>query len=155
MKEVIEVLNKVHDFLGILIRENLIKEAPYLDEEPMLKVSDLADDLWEVIHKKLPCNNAAKMREALMEIQLICWKAAGGAMRYSVACGIIKAKSRHALSAPARNCDRPLIVDGPADNVADKAWLAFKRCNPDGYFDVSGLLRCIAWLLDETKGEAK
>jgi Lar family restriction alleviation protein len=56
MKEVIEVLNKVHDFLGILIRENLIKEAPYLDEEPMLKVSDLADDLWEVIHKgPKPC----------------------------------------------------------------------------------------------------
>jgi hypothetical protein len=51
-----EVLNKVHDFLGVLIRENLIKEAPYLDEEPLLKVSDLADDLWDVIHKGDLCN---------------------------------------------------------------------------------------------------
>ena len=52
-----------------------------------------------------------------------------------------------ALSAPARNCDLPLVVDGPADNNADKAWLVFKHHNPDAYFDVFGLLRCIDWLL--------
>ena len=52
-----------------------------------------------------------------------------------------------ALAAPPRNCDMPLVVDGPADNNADKAWLVFKRHNPDAYFDVSGLLRCIDWLL--------
>lgn len=52
-----------------------------------------------------------------------------------------------ALSAPPRNCDRPLVVEGPADNNADKAWLVFKRHHPDAYFDVPGLLRCIDWLL--------
>lgn len=52
-----------------------------------------------------------------------------------------------ALAAPARNCDLPLVVDGPANNNADKAWIVFKRHNPDAYFDVPGLLRCIDWLL--------
>ena len=56
-------------------------------------------------------------------------------------------KLQEALSAPPRNCDMPLVVDGPADNNADKAWLVFKRHNPDAYFDVPGLLRCIDWLL--------
>jgi hypothetical protein len=44
------------------------------------------------------------MYEALKEIHLICWRA-GGALGYDVACGIIKAKSRVALSKPPRNCD--------------------------------------------------
>lgn len=48
--------------------------------------------------------NAAKMREALNEIQLVCYKA-GITIGYDVACGIIKSKSRAALSAPPRNCD--------------------------------------------------
>ena len=48
--------------------------------------------------------NAEKMREALLEIQLACYKA-GGAMGYDVACGIIKSKSHAALSSPPRNCD--------------------------------------------------
>lgn len=61
-----------------------------------------------------------------------------------------------ALATPARNCDMPLVVDGPADNNADKAWFAFKRHNPDAYFDVPGLLRCIDWLLAHaTEGGAK
>lgn len=51
-----------------------------------------------------------------------------------------------ALVTPPRNCDMLLVVDGPADNNADKAWLVFKRHNPDVYFDVPGLLRCIDWL---------
>ena len=102
--EVIEVLNKVHDFLGILIRENLIKEAPYLDEEPMLKVSDLADDLWEVIHKKLPCNNAAKMREALENSNgLLEELALIGEWSESAKEQI--AENSAALAAPPRNCD--------------------------------------------------
>ena len=58
------------------------------------------------------------------------------------------AEARAALSAaPPRNCDMPLVVDGPADNNADKAWRVFKRTHPDAYFDVPGLLRCIDWLL--------
>ena len=65
-------------------------------------------------------------------------------------------KLKSALAAPPRNCDMPLVVDGPADNNADKAWLVFKRHNPDVYFDVSGLLRCIDWLLaPATEGGAK
>ena len=63
-----------------------------------------------------------------------------------------------ALAAPSRNCDMPLVVDGTADNNADKAWLVFRRHNPDAYFDVSGLLRCIDWLLapaTEKKGGTK
>lgn len=104
MKEVIEVLNKVHDFLGILIRENLIKEAPYLDEEPMLKVSDLADDLWEVIHKKLPCNNAAKMHKALENSNgLLEELALIGEWSESAKEQI--AENNAALAAPPRNCD--------------------------------------------------
>lgn len=54
---------------------------------------------------------------------------------------------KSALAAPPRNCDLPLTVDGPANNNADKAWIVFKRHNPDAYFDVPGLLRCIDWLL--------
>ena len=52
-----------------------------------------------------------------------------------------------ALAAPPRNCDMPLVVDGLAYSNADKAWLVFKRNNPDAYFDVPGFLRCIDWLL--------
>ena len=146
-----EVLHKVHDFLGILIRENLIKEAPFLDEEPMLMVSDLADDLYEVIQKGLTYNNAAKMRETLEQIDRIVWDKCRHTKEETEAHRL----ATEALSAPARNCDRPLIVDGPADNVADRAWIAFKRCNPNAYFDVSGLLRCIYWLFSEKKEEAK
>lgn len=58
------------------------------------------------------------------------------------------------IGRPRRNCDMLLVEDGPADNNADKAWLVFKQYNPDAYFDVSGLLRCIDWLLDPTKKEA-
>lgn len=63
---------------------------------------------------------------------------------------------RAALAKPARNCDLPL-VDGSADRIADKVWLVFKNRNPDAYFDVFGLLRCIDWLLApamEQKGGA-
>ena len=48
--------------------------------------------------------NAAAMRKALNEIQLVCYKA-GITIGYDVACGIIKSKSRAARSDPPRNCD--------------------------------------------------
>lgn len=70
----------------------------------------------------------------------------------------IFAMATTALAATPRNCDMPLVVDGPADNNADKAWLVFRRHNPDAYFDVPGLLRCIDWLLapaTEKEGGAK
>lgn len=99
--------------------------------------------------------NAAAMREALEQAQRV--------LHCAIVADILKGEDAHealnavstALSAPPRNCDIPLIVDEAADNVADKAWLAFRHCNPNVYFDVSGLLCCIKWLFDEAKGETK
>ena len=45
-----KVLERVHNFLGILIRENLVKDAPFLKEGELENESDLADDVWEVLH---------------------------------------------------------------------------------------------------------
>ena len=45
-----------------------------------------------------------KMREALQEILLVCYKA-GARFGYDVACGLIKSKAKYALSSPPRNCD--------------------------------------------------
>lgn len=36
------VLIKVHDYLGELIRDNLVEDTP--------KASDLADDVWDILH---------------------------------------------------------------------------------------------------------
>lgn len=55
--------------------------------------------------ESLQVGNAEKIIAALYEIRLVCWKA-GVTMGYDVACGIIKAKSRVALNAKPRNCDR-------------------------------------------------
>lgn len=87
--------------------------------------------------------NAAAMREALVSIRALIDDEPDGTPMIDA----IKATIDAALTAPRRNCDLPLVVDGPANNNADKAWLVFKRYNPDAYFDVSGLLRCIDWLL--------
>lgn len=98
--------------------------------------------------------NAAAMREALKKIHQMAidlrniiphlnkrWE-----VHLKAAINIYQTAERAYLSPP-RNCDLPLVVDGPANNNADKAWLVFKRHNPDAYFDVPGLLRCIDWLL--------
>lgn len=77
---------------------------------------DLNDIAYEMLkHEKDDANrrveevsrqvgNAAAMREALCDIVMLTMKA-----RYSihgdVACGIIASKAKHALSAPARQCD--------------------------------------------------
>ena len=61
-----------------------------------------------------------------------------------------------ALAAPARNCDLPLVVDGFVISNADKAWIVFRRHNPNAYLDAPWLLRCIEWLLapaTEQKGD--
>ena len=44
-----KVLERVHNFLGILIRENLVKDAPFLNDVELENESDLADDVWEVL----------------------------------------------------------------------------------------------------------
>lgn len=154
MKEVIEVLNKVHDFLGILIRENLIKEAPYLDEEPMLKVSDLADDLWEVIHKKLPCNNAAKMREALEnsnglleELALIG--------EWSESANEQIAENKTALAAPPRNCD--VYTEAQLCKKVTEEIKSELGNIPQGILDIVDIVAkgMIRGLFDEAKGNDK
>lgn len=44
MKTVKDVLQRVHDYLGELIRDNLVEDTP--------RASDLADDVWDVLHQK-------------------------------------------------------------------------------------------------------
>ena len=103
--------------------------------------------------RQKPIGNFAALREALKAIGGLC---AGLMPTWDGAFGRIKDITEAALATPARNCDMPLVVDGPADNNADKAWLVFKRHNPNVYLDVSGLLRCIDWLLaPATEGGAK
>ena len=99
------------------------------------------------------CGDCAKLRAALkLCMDELCDRcrdlasARGNPLPCLNGCEPVR-KAKAALAAPPRNCDMPLVVDGPADNNADKAWLVFKRHNPDAYFDVSGLLRCIDWLL--------
>ena len=98
----------------------------------------------------LQVGNAAANHKALMEIQLICWKA-GGVMEYAVACGIIKAKSRTALAKPPRNCD---IMDWRT------AWAKWRTelhtQKPCGYAEVvSGTEQFMDWYMSEAKGDAK
>lgn len=92
-----------------------------------------------------PVGNAAMMREELMEIQLLCWKA-GVTMEYAVACGIIKAKSRAALAAPPRNCDLFATLDD-ARNAFFADYVPDETCSSATAF--------ATWLFDEAKGEAK
>ena len=44
-----KVLERVHNYLGILIRENLVKDAPFLKDGELENESDLADDVWEAL----------------------------------------------------------------------------------------------------------
>ncbi len=111
----------------------------------------IAKHEMEVAELKNQAGNAAAMREALVAI--------GETYRehpYDHDDDAIANIVDVALSAPARNCDLPLVVDGPADTNANRAWHVFKCRNPGAYFDVPGLLRCIDWLLApaaERKGE--
>lgn len=101
-----------------------------------------ATRLGATCEESLQVGNAAKMREALEKMRdfMDAMNSSQEPIEYGEYSWAVDTID-NALSAPPRNCDTPLNVDGPANNVADKAWLAFKRCNPDTYFDVSGLLR--------------
>lgn len=44
-----KVLERMNKFLGVLIRENLVKDAPFLKEGELENESDLADDVFEVL----------------------------------------------------------------------------------------------------------
>ena len=76
--------------------------------------------------------NQQKMREALQEILLVCYKA-GARFGYDVACGLIKSKAKYALSSPPRNCDV-----GTAKEQEERMHLYF---NSHGE-DESGCFRC-------------
>ena len=76
--------------------------------------------------------NQMKIREAIEEILLICYRA-GARYGYDVACGLIKSKAKKALSEPPRNCDV-----GTAEEQAERMRL---YCNSHGE-DESGCFRC-------------
>ena len=106
--------------------------------------------------------NAAAMREALDKVkEWMEHRIATRGFEFSATLPtMLEDVVLPALAKPARNCDlplAPLAMDGPANNNADKAWLVFRRHNPDVYFDVPGLLLCIEWLLApaERKGERR
>ena len=122
-------------------------------------MKDYADRIEVVVAKmetttstckdSLQVGNAAAWFKALQEIQLVCWKA-GGAIRYDVACGIIKATSRAALSAPPRNCD---LFGGDPKKLHELWWEwsgDLKNCNADGTVK----LTYGEWLLVRAKGGA-
>ena len=121
---------------------------------------ELAKDVCDRMNREVEIHNSgdcAKLREAMLSIKADILKRRSENVWYITDSDILE-KIDAALAAPPRNCDMPLVVDGPADNNADKVWLVFKRHNPDAYFDVSGLLRCIDWLLapaTEKEGGAK
>lgn len=118
----------------------------------------LAEDICDRMNEEagiLNSGDCAKLRETMLAIKAGILKRREENAWYISDSDILE-KIDAALAARPRNCDMPLVVDGPADNSADKAWLVFKRHNPDAYFDVPGLLRCIDWLLapaTEQKGQ--
>ena len=68
-----EVLERVHNYLGILIRENLVKDAPFLKEGELENESDLADDVWEVL-QGVPRNcDIGTPDEHLVRHRKWCW----------------------------------------------------------------------------------
>ena len=140
-------------------REELDKRISDLEAYAKLwtgRADELRLKCYEFYAKAKPVGNEAAMREALVEIRDTINKWYDDDYISHGAFSVLWDLCSDALAAHARNCDLPLVVDGPADNNADKAWLVFKHHNPDAYFDVSGLLRCIDWLLApaaERKGE--
>ena len=43
LEKIEQILTRIQDYLGVLIRDNLVEDAP--------QASDLADDVWDAIHK--------------------------------------------------------------------------------------------------------
>lgn len=109
---IIAVLNKVHDYLGKLVRDNLVKNTP--------EASDLADDVWDAIHacpkgSAADLNSAAAMREALIQCELFLGNVSrhahptlnpGDKCTACVGVDELRGMVVRAIAAPARNCDR-------------------------------------------------
>lgn len=94
--------------------------------------------------------NAAKMREALLRCDAIAQQPE---IREYVIVKDMRNLIKKALSAPPRNCDKQLPADRVSSDDVEQAWRVFRRCDPNVYFDVPGMLRFIAWLFAEVKGE--
>lgn len=105
--------------------------------------------------KSSAVGNAAAMRNALEKVRRV--------LHCAIVADILKGDDVNsafnevtaALSAPPRNCDRQLPAESVSADGVEKAWIAFKRCIPDVYFDVPGLWRFIVWLFAGAKGESK
>ena len=112
-----------------------------------------ASEVYEPHIKSEPVGNVAKMRAALEQIRELL--SIGGnpdtpmCIRYEAAYQIAK----EALSAPLRNCDKQFTSERVSADDVEQAWLVFRRCDPNVYFDVPGLLMFIVWLFAEAKGE--
>lgn len=128
-------------------------ERVYFIPESIISKLEVAVAKMETITStckdSLQVGNIAAMYDALMEIQLICYKA-GGTMGFDVACGIIKSKSRAALSAPPRNCD----LFGGDPKMLYTAWFDW-TASPSGMND-DGTVKLTygEWLLERAKGGA-
>ena len=81
----------------------------------------------------MEANNAAKMREALCEIVLLCRKV-GLSIHGDVACGIIASKAHAALAAPPRNCDNYIT-----EAEAKSAFLAYWNKTYETDYDIGDL----------------
>ena len=69
-----KVLERVNRFLGVLIRENLVKDAPFLKDGELENESDLADDVWEVL-QGVPRNcDIGTPDEHLVGHRKWCWE---------------------------------------------------------------------------------
>ena len=69
-----KVLERVNRFLGVLIRENLVKDAPFLNDGELENESDLADDVWEVL-QGVPRNcDIGTPDEHLVRSRKWCWE---------------------------------------------------------------------------------
>lgn len=67
-----KVLERVNKFLGVLIRENLVKDAPFLNDGELENESDIADDVWEVL-QGVPRNcDVGTVKEQSERLEKLC-----------------------------------------------------------------------------------
>ena len=108
--EWIDKTETVADIAAVLRRYVLPSLAERLEAAWKREKAEVEADALNVgavvatTEKSLAVGNAAALREALCDIVMLTMKV-GYSIHGDVACGIIASKAKHALSAPARNCD--------------------------------------------------
>lgn len=134
-----DILAEMFDFSDKRIEEG--RDHAMTSESVGLIVHQLAKR-FEAAWKRESAGNAAATREALCEIVLLILKV-GRTIRADVACGIIASKAKHALSAPARNCDKMPDIDNLTMHD-----LAKSPCKSTlEYASREELLELVRWLL--------